>query len=164
MGRTKKGQEVHKELIEYAATTLKEDGYSVKFEVIIGNKKRIDIIAYKENEKIGVECMVYGYEPIMLQRIKDCEEYFDKIIFFVGAKSKRNLTVPPPHEIIHVEHIGEFHLIRVSGKTYHELVKACALLQLLEERSVSLDETIARSLSELPKIDLKGEISKSPEK
>ena len=54
----------------------------------------------------------------------------------------------------------KYKTVRIEQEVYQELMKAKALLMLMEGESITLSETIRRALEQLPKIDLKGEISK----
>ena len=63
------------------------------------------------------------------------------------------------HKVIQMA--KKYKTVRIEQEVYQELMKAKALLMLMEGENITLSETIRRALNELPKIDLKGEISKT---
>lgn len=54
--------------------------------------------------------------------------------------------------------------VNVEKSVYEELVKAQALLQLMEAKKISLSDTIRRALEELPKADLVADMPKNNRK
>jgi hypothetical protein len=80
MPRTKEGSEYHQRLVEMSMRTLKERGYDVARQATI-NDVRLDVLGFKEGEKVGVECLVRPNKWIIEDKVKRYAPKVDHLIF-----------------------------------------------------------------------------------
>lgn len=122
MPRTEEGKEQHQALIKLSAERLTQEGYEVK---VLPNKPRVDVLGIKENEKVGVECLVRGNPTLINKKLQLYKPLLSKLIFAVPKWVK--LKVP------NIE-VWQFDLEGIPG---------------LVEAACSLDYNTAKTIDEL---------------
>lgn len=83
-----RGRKVHKYLVNKASKYFSDRGYTVLKEAKLSGKHRIDILAIKGSEKIGIECQLTISYKIIKQKYRDYGLNLTKMIFFVPLYRK----------------------------------------------------------------------------
>lgn len=88
------GRETHKKLINRAAKHFIEKNYTVFREAKMTGKTRIDILAIKGSERVGLECQLTISYSIIKSKIENYGKNLTKIIFVVPeAREAKLITV-----------------------------------------------------------------------
>ncbi len=78
-----RGRKIHKYLVNKASKHFSDKGYTVLKEARLSGKNRIDILAIRGSEKIGIECQLTISYKIIKQKVKAYGPSLTKMIFFV---------------------------------------------------------------------------------
>jgi hypothetical protein len=79
------GRNVHARLVSKATKYFSERGYTVIKEAKMSGKTRIDVLALKGSEKIGIECQLTISYDIIKQKFRDYGKNLSKMIFVVPS-------------------------------------------------------------------------------
>ncbi len=79
------GKNVHKNLINKASKYFSDKGYTVVKEAMMEGRNRIDLLALKGSERIGVECQLTISYKIIKQKFKNYRSSITKMIFIIPA-------------------------------------------------------------------------------
>lgn len=74
---------IHKHLVSKSARHFSEKGYTIIKEARMDGKTRIDVLALKGAEKIGIECQINISSDIIRQKFRDYGRNLTKMIFVV---------------------------------------------------------------------------------
>ncbi|MEM7819645.1 MAG: BfmA/BtgA family mobilization protein [Candidatus Aenigmatarchaeota archaeon] len=125
---TSKGKSLHDSLVDKAVKKFESMGYTVVREAKINKKNRIDALALKNKEKIGIECQLTISYKILKEKLNRYGHELTKIILIIPSyrekkantvieklKNKNNLT--KNFFEIWPEKVEEFTSIRLSKNT-----------------------------------------------
>lgn len=83
--RTARGRNVHKSLVNKAARFFSQKNYTVIKEAKMDGRTRIDILAIKGSERIGIECQLTISYKIIKDKFENYGKNLTKMIFVVPA-------------------------------------------------------------------------------
>lgn len=86
------GRETHKKLISKAAKYFSEKNYTVLKEAKMSGKSRIDLLAIKGSERIGLECQLTISYSIIRDKIENYGKNLTKIVFVVPKAREAKIT------------------------------------------------------------------------
>ncbi len=88
--RNKYGMRAHEILRQKAIEKLRSQGYEFIKESIINGNYKVDILAIKGNEKVGLECQLRVVSTTIEKKIKVYFPHLDRLIFYIPeSKSKQ---------------------------------------------------------------------------
>ena len=127
-----RGRKIHKYLVNKASKYFSDKGYTVFKEAKMSGKTRIDLLAIKGSEKIGIECQLTISYKIIKQKFRDYGPNLTKMIFVVPMY-RENKTKKVIEKILEeeklsknffdiwTENIDVTTTIRISKKTKNNL-------------------------------------------
>jgi len=125
---TPHGKNIHQSLLNKAARHFSKKGYTIIKEARISGRNRIDLLAIKDSERIGIECQLTISYGIIKQKFRDYGSDLTRMLFLVPlsreAKMKNVLNIISKEEKlsknffdIWTENIDVGTSIRISKKT-----------------------------------------------
>lgn len=76
--RTEEGSAYHQALMRLSAERLKSEGYEVR---ILPRKPRVDVLGFKDGEKIGVECLLRPGPLMMKKKLERYKPHLTRLVF-----------------------------------------------------------------------------------
>lgn len=86
-----RGRKIHKYLVNKASKYFSDKGYTVFKEAKMSGKTRIDLLAIKGSEKIGIECQLTISHDIIKQKFRDYGPNLTKMILVVPMYRERKI-------------------------------------------------------------------------
>ncbi len=83
MVSTIRGRNIHKHLVNKASRFFSDKGYTVLKEAKMTGRTRIDVLAIKGSERIGIECQLTISHKIIKAKFENYGKELTKMIFFV---------------------------------------------------------------------------------
>lgn len=83
VGLTLQGRHIHKNFINKTFRHFSEKGYTVIKEAKMSGKSRIDLLAIKGSERIGVECQLKISYKIIKQKLRDYRTDLTQMLFVI---------------------------------------------------------------------------------
>jgi hypothetical protein len=126
------GRKTHKFLVEKASKYYSDKGYTVLKEAKMSGKSRIDLLAIKGSQRIGIECQLTISHKIIKQKFDAYGSSLTRMIFIIPAGRKQKLQdvleqISKENKIgeeffeIWMEEIDLTSTLRISSKTKKRL-------------------------------------------
>lgn len=134
--RTPSGREIHAALVKAVAEKLRAEGYEVLIYPSLGEGCRVDVLAIKGGERIGVECMVRPSWEAIRGRLDACR----------GQLTRLLLAVPSDVDVSERGRVEGVEVLRVElPKEYRRVKVAVQIPELLWERLKAIAERLRTS-------------------
>ncbi|MEK6888223.1 MAG: hypothetical protein AABX14_04745 [Candidatus Aenigmatarchaeota archaeon] len=91
MSLSKRGRKIHKCILDKASKYYSENGYTVFKEAKMSGRDRIDLLAIKGQEKVGIECQLTISYKIIRQKFRDYNQNLTKMVFIVPVDRKKRI-------------------------------------------------------------------------
>ena len=142
--RTILGKEVHKKLVDFASEKLEAEGYHLFYEYGFPDGSRIDILATKNGERIGVECQVQVQPKQIASKIRKYKTDLDRLIFVVPKNEEKKLKTFKEIGILTLDIIPRQETQAVTTRLGDELLEE--IEEIAREESVDRSSAIQRLL------------------
>jgi|SRR3989344_3214398 len=159
-----RGRNIHKHLINKALRHFSEKGYTAFKESRLEDKSRLDLLAIKGSERIGLECQLTISYKIIRDKFLSYGPTLTKLIFFVPKEreektrlvldrlAKEN-NVPKNFFDIWTENVDIQSTVRISKKTKQ-------ILDSLGKKNESYDDVVSKILEHCTKCREYGRVKK----
>ena len=142
--RTVLGKEVHKKLVDFASEKLEAEGYNLFYEYGFPDGSRIDILATKNGERIGVECQVQVQPKRIASKIGKYKTDLDRLIFVVPKNEEKKLKTFKEIGILTLDIVPRQETQAVTTRLGDELLEEVE--EVAREESVDRSSAIQRLL------------------
>jgi len=142
--RTILGKEVHKKLVDFASEKLEAEGYHLFYEYGFPDGSRIDILATKNGERIGVECQVQVQPKQIASKIRKYKTDLDRLIFVVPKNEEKKLKTFKEIGILTLDIIPRQKTQAVTTRLGDELLEE--IEEIAREESVDRSSAIQKLL------------------
>jgi len=83
MALSLRGRNIHKYLVAKAVKYFSEKGYTIVKEAKMSGKTRIDVLAIKGSERVGIECQLTISYDIIKKKFRDYGSNLTKFVFVI---------------------------------------------------------------------------------
>lgn len=159
-----RGRNIHKHLVNKALRYFSEKGYTTFKESRLEDKSRLDLLAIKGSERIGLDCQLTVSYKIMRDKFLSYGPTLTKLIFFVPkereAKTRLVLDriakengVSKNFFDLWTENVDVQSTVRISRKTKH-------ILDSIGKKNESYDDVMLKILEHCAKCRKYGRVKK----